>query len=116
MQYRSTRPPDFALRICASILHTNPGSWLITITYMYTNIIIIHPLDINECDPSIALCEHLCTNSNGSYTCDCEPGYSITTDQLSCLGNDTTAYIIIVLLIPISCMTPFLPFFVHWHI
>ena len=51
--------------------------------------IIILSLDINECDPSIALCEHLCTNSNGSFTCDCRPGYSITIDQLSCLGKST---------------------------
>ena len=32
MQYRSTHPSGFALGICASILHTNLGSWLITIT------------------------------------------------------------------------------------
>ena len=55
----------------------------------YTEIIIILFLDINECDPSLVLCEHLCTNSNGSFTCDCQPGYSITIDQLSCLGKST---------------------------
>ena len=33
MQYRSTHPSGFALGICASILHTNLGSWSITITY-----------------------------------------------------------------------------------
>ena len=27
-----------ALRICASILHTNLGSWFITITYMYVHV------------------------------------------------------------------------------
>ena len=30
-EYRSTHPSGFALRICVSILHTNLGSWLITI-------------------------------------------------------------------------------------
>ena len=55
----------------------------------YIKIMIILSLDINECDPSITLCEHLCTNSNGSFTCDCQPGYSITNDQLSCLGKFT---------------------------
>ena len=33
MQYRSTNPLGFVLGICASILHTNLGSWLITITH-----------------------------------------------------------------------------------
>ena len=33
MQYKSIHPSGFALGICASILHTNLGSWLITITY-----------------------------------------------------------------------------------
>jgi hypothetical protein len=32
MQYRSTHPSGFALGFCASIVHTNLGSWLITIT------------------------------------------------------------------------------------
>ena len=32
MQYWSTHPSGFALRNCASLLHTNLGSWLITIT------------------------------------------------------------------------------------
>ena len=44
-------------------------------------------IDINECEPSFETCEHLCTNNNGSFTCYCQPGYSITTDQLSCLGK-----------------------------
>ena len=35
MQYRSTHPSGFALGICASILHTNLGSWSITITYIH---------------------------------------------------------------------------------
>ena len=34
MQYRSTHSLGFALRICASILHINLRSWLITITYI----------------------------------------------------------------------------------
>ena len=33
MEYRSTHPSGFALGICASILHTNLGSWSITITH-----------------------------------------------------------------------------------
>ena len=45
MQYRSTHPSGFALGICASILHTNLGSWSITITYKtlytYTHVSIV---------------------------------------------------------------------------
>ena len=34
MQNRSTHPLGFALGICASILHTNLGSWSITVTHI----------------------------------------------------------------------------------
>ena len=35
MQYRNTHPSGFALEICASILHTNLGSWLHVHTDMF---------------------------------------------------------------------------------
>ena len=41
-------------------------------------------LDINECLNESHLCEHSCYNTNGSYVCDCQPGYNLTSNGLSC--------------------------------
>ena len=40
-------------------------------------------IDINECLNDTHLCEHNCYNTNGSYVCDCQPGYQLT-NGLSC--------------------------------
>ena len=43
-------------------------------------------IDINECAVNDGGCEHDCTNHDGSYYCDCSPGYSLGEDKHSCLG------------------------------
>ena len=40
-------------------------------------------LDINECTNDTHLCEHNCYNTNGSYVCDCQPGYQLS-NGLTC--------------------------------
>lgn len=45
-------------------------------------------LDIDECSSSDP-CEQVCTNSEGSYECSCDPGYSLDDDQHSCNGMVT---------------------------
>ena len=36
-------------------------------------------LDIDECaNASLNNCQQVCVNSDGGYTCDCLPGYSLT--------------------------------------
>ena len=32
----------------------------------------------NECDEGIAMCDHVCTDTVGSYVCTCRPGYRVT--------------------------------------
>ncbi|XP_076583657.1 EGF-containing fibulin-like extracellular matrix protein 1 isoform X3 [Chaetodon auriga] len=43
--------------------------------------------DVNECVPS-SPCQHLCYNLPGSFMCQCEQGYELTPDQLSCQDVD----------------------------
>ncbi|KAM9363829.1 EGF-containing fibulin-like extracellular matrix protein 1 [Symphorus nematophorus] len=43
--------------------------------------------DVNECFPS-SPCQHLCYNLPGSFMCQCERGYELTEDQLSCHDVD----------------------------
>ena len=32
-------------------------------------------------------CEQVCISTEGSYTCDCRPGYTLTTDLHTCQGK-----------------------------
>lgn len=43
-------------------------------------------VDINECNQVPALCEQICINSNGTYACDCNPGYLLTASG-GCVGE-----------------------------
>ncbi|XP_043540735.1 EGF-containing fibulin-like extracellular matrix protein 2, partial [Chiloscyllium plagiosum] len=40
-------------------------------------------VDINEC--RFRYCQHRCVNSPGSFTCQCEPGFTLGQDNHSCV-------------------------------
>ena len=43
-------------------------------------------VDVNECaDPDLHGCSHICINFGGSYRCECPSGYSLTSNQRTCL-------------------------------
>ena len=50
------------------------------------DIIILLFVDIDECRDNIDNCSQICSNTIGSYTCDCNPGYRIATDGRTCDG------------------------------
>lgn len=50
--------------------------------YMYSSI-----TDINECDLENDGCQQICINTNGSYNCSCNPGYTLNTDGQFCTGE-----------------------------
>ena len=54
--------------------------WKILIT-------IICVLDDDECTLGTAACNHQCTDTEGSYTCSCFPGYILDDDQQTCIGK-----------------------------
>ncbi len=41
-------------------------------------------VDIDECSGTAHGCDHICTNTLGSYTCDCNSGYRLATDERGC--------------------------------
>ena len=47
-------------------------------------VMIINP-DINECLQG--LCDQNCTNTNGSYTCNCTAGFTLDSDGHLCNGK-----------------------------
>ena len=50
------------------------------------NIIMVNVnADINECETNV--CEQLCNNFDGGYSCDCNSGYTLAEDGSSCSGK-----------------------------
>ena len=41
-------------------------------------------IDINECETS--RCQHSCVNTVGSFNCQCDRGYLLSSDGLNCEG------------------------------
>ena len=47
---------------------------------------IIFLLDIDECSENTDGCAQQCTNTDGSFICSCDSGYTLGSDQWSCIG------------------------------
>ena len=43
--------------------------------------------DINECNTSTNPCEQHCINNYGSFSCECNTGYTLNIDGLTCKGQ-----------------------------
>lgn len=43
--------------------------------------------DIDECTEGLSSCSQVCTNTTGSYTCSCHPGYTLNADSSTCSLN-----------------------------
>ena len=50
-------------------------------------IIIMIFSDINECEVLNGGCQHTCVNTEGSYHCECLPGYMLANDGTTCTGT-----------------------------
>ena len=46
--------------------------------------------DIDECQEQDVGCQHLCYDSQGSYSCGCFPGYALMEDEKSCNSKFST--------------------------
>lgn len=64
--------------------HTN-------ISYEYFVAVIILDLsfsaDINECEEINGRCEQTCNNTEGSFVCSCDEGFTLSTDGKTCVGK-----------------------------
>ena len=45
--------------------------------------------DVNECLFGNGGCDHICTNSQGSFNCSCNPSYTLGADNQTCVLNST---------------------------
>ena len=57
-----------------------------------SNYIIVNILtDINECNNN-STCDHRCINTIGSFNCECNSGYQLNDDLMTCSGMWNTWY------------------------
>ena len=69
-------------------------------------VLILHKLlmyndrsaDVDECDGVTHGCAQICTNTEGSYNCSCNPGFELANDQRLCDGKK--------LFILLTCVQP----------
>ena len=47
----------------------------------------ITDLDIDECANNVSLCNHYCNNTEGSFICSCDEGYSLSENNFTCIGE-----------------------------
>ena len=77
--------------LCDTYMHTHINS--------YSNAGLYLSTDIDECandstDGSADVstegsqngCNHICTNTNGSFSCECFSGYQLSDDMMTCVG------------------------------
>ena len=43
--------------------------------------------DVNECTDDNGGCDHICTDTEGAYTCSCREGYELQADGAICEGR-----------------------------
>ena len=43
--------------------------------------------DIDECKEDTDGCEQRCVNDPGTFHCDCDPGYTLRSDNKACQGE-----------------------------
>ena len=53
----------------------------------YLKCVIFDITDIDECSHGIDGCQHICSNTNGSYYCSCNDGYTLKQDGKNCTGK-----------------------------
>ena len=71
---------------------------------MYNNYYCSLVPDTNECLSGIDLCDHDCSNTDGSYTCSCRAGYELVNDGFTCNGMHGTSILTPIIL----CLMHFL--------
>ncbi|XP_064386052.1 sushi, von Willebrand factor type A, EGF and pentraxin domain-containing protein 1-like [Halichondria panicea] len=66
------------VRICVGDGRSTVGAWTGTAP------ICAATIDIDECSGTAHGCDHICTNTPESYTCDCNSGYRLAADGRGC--------------------------------
>ena len=70
-------------KITHKLFHLGIIATVIKLPFLYVHLLV---LDIDECEMGEHECSihAICNNTNGSYMCECQPGY--TEDGKNCTG------------------------------
>ncbi|CAH1794302.1 unnamed protein product [Owenia fusiformis] len=49
--------------------------------------------DVDECSGNLDNCQHECSNTMGSFTCSCKPGYNLEPDNFTCTDINECAQV-----------------------
>ena len=60
------------------------------VTYLYNINLLKFVSENDECEEETDLCEQICVNTAGSYICQCNLGYRLNSDMLTCRGKKMT--------------------------
>ena len=51
-------------------------------------VILYTDANVNECATDNGGCAHICTDTEGSFTCSCNSGFELASNGLSCNGEE----------------------------
>lgn len=54
---------------------------------VYSNVLFFYSTDIDECIDHMSKCSQSCINTPGSYVCDCNQGFKLENDSITCSGK-----------------------------
>ena len=60
--------------------------------YMYMFTYAFFSSDTDECSYDNGGCSEICTNTVGSFTCGCEPGFELNSGGTGCIGEYHTKH------------------------
>ena len=66
-------------------VYTDSDNLQLTLLQVSVVTVFLTTLDLNECSTSNGGCDHVCTNSVGSFQCSCNSGYSLAADGTTCV-------------------------------
>ena len=66
---------------------TQPKNISFIINFINNNYYTLLLTDIDECtDSSLNSCDQICINTMGSFVCECNTGYQLNDDLMTCSG------------------------------
>ena len=84
-------------------------------TQLYIN--VLYYADLNECIEGLDDCSQTCTNTDGGFTCSCESGYQLLSDNKTCEGKMLNLYHVIATYQILKCHTSMtVPYNLHTHL
>ena len=68
-------------------IHTPTSKYIHIYDHSHTHFCIYFPYpDIDECSDGTHNCSQTCNNTEGGFTCGCNNGYLLDSDEVTCNG------------------------------